>query len=163
MQYALAKLEHSKVSCTEEIETAAAKSCKAGWNWFTSVLELLFLNPIDPVKFSSAIRTMLIKRHRKCNNILLTGSSNSGKTFHLKPSDKVSVKLLQDFMWNKDSVERSLVTIGGGTYLAACTKKSTCRGCSNRLRCCYICHQQVTNYIQKSFNNFGPTRRCLGG
>ena len=116
MQYALAKLEHSNASCMEEIETAAAKPCKAEWNWFTSALELLFLNRIDTVKFSSAIRTMLIKLHRKYNNILLTGSTNSGKTFHLKPSGKVSVILLQDFMWNKDSVERALVTFGGGTY-----------------------------------------------
>ena len=30
MQYALAKLERSKASCMEEIETAAAKPCKAG-------------------------------------------------------------------------------------------------------------------------------------
>ena len=29
MQYALAKLEHSNASCMEEIETAAAKPCKA--------------------------------------------------------------------------------------------------------------------------------------
>ena len=66
---------------------------------------------------------MLIKLHRKYNNILLTGSTNSGKTFHLKPSGKVSVILLQDFMWNKDSVERSLVTIGGGNLLSCLHQK----------------------------------------
>ena len=126
MQSAPAKLERSKASRMEEIDRAAAKPCKAGCSWFASALELLFLNGIDPVKFSSAIRTTLIKGRRKYNNILLIGPTNCGKTFLLKPlkqvykerlfenpsndkfgwvgSDKATVILLQDFRWNKDSI-----------------------------------------------------------
>ena len=45
----------------EEIERAASKPYKAGFNWFTSALVLLFLNRIDAVKLLSAIRTVLNK------------------------------------------------------------------------------------------------------
>ena len=86
MQSSPAKLERSQASRMEEIERAAAKPCKAGCNWFISALELLLLNGIDSVKFSSAIRT-------------------TDDKFGCAGSDKATVMLLQDFRWNKDSIQ----------------------------------------------------------
>ena len=109
----------------EEIERAATKPWKAVCNWFTPALELLFLNGIDPIMFSSAIRTALIKGCRKCNNNLLTVPTSCDKIFLLiplkivheqplfeNPSNYTSgwvsnttVILLQGFRWNKDSIQ----------------------------------------------------------
>lgn len=60
-------------------------SCNETDQWFNFAVELLELNQINPVEFTTAIFYNLEKGRQKKSNLILVGPSNCGKSFLFRP------------------------------------------------------------------------------
>ena len=64
-------------------------SCIVPNQWFHFAIELLEMNQINPVTFTTAIHFNLEKGRQKKSNIILVGPSNCGKSFLFRPLAKI--------------------------------------------------------------------------
>ena len=92
--------------------------------WLNCATEVLRNNKIHPILFASALRDALLYGRGKFRNIIITGPANCGKTFLLKPLEKIfncfcnpakdkyawvgaeqaEVIILQDFRWDRETI-----------------------------------------------------------
>jgi len=101
---------------------AENRPCPPHCLWFTSALEVLHFNDIDPNMFARYLRELISHGRGKFRNIMIVGRSNCAKTFILKPleclfgdrvfdnpsndkyawvgAEKADVILLQDFRYS---------------------------------------------------------------
>ena len=105
------------------------KPCVDGCNgdWIEAAVEVLMNNDINVFTFAGAVRKLLGEGRKKFNNLLLTGPTNSGKSFLLNPLedifkcftnpapgkyawvglDECEVCLLQDLRWSEELIKWS--------------------------------------------------------
>ena len=122
MHNAQQTIEREKTTRLEMLQRAREKSCVDGCDmeWYTRAREVLRNNQINPYVYADAFRELLKKGRGKFRNIMITGPASCGKTFMLKPlekiyntfcnpandkyawvgADKAEVILLQDFRWS---------------------------------------------------------------
>lgn len=127
MENATLELERETPSRLELLKICNEGQCTSLCNktWLTCALELLQKNIIHPFVYASAMRDALIKGRGKFRNIMIIGPANCGKTFMLKPlekiyktflspandkygwvgADKAELILLQDYRWNRESIQ----------------------------------------------------------
>lgn len=130
------KMERAKGTLTDNgksrmsrIEDALAVPCSNDCTWLNAATEIMQLNGIDIAEFRGAVAGAIRNGRKKYNNIMLTGRSNCGKTFLLKPlrlifgsklfenppRDKygwqgvqgAQIICLQDFRYNKEVISWS--------------------------------------------------------
>ena len=89
IQNAKATLERKKTSRMQVLEKARLSSCVDGCDmeWYICSRDILHKNSIDPYVDADAIRDLLIHGRGKFKNVMITGPTNRGKTFMLKPLD----------------------------------------------------------------------------
>ena len=64
-------------------------TCQTHREWETCALEILHNNDIPPRQFGASLNNSLMRGRGKYRNVMLTGPANCGKTFLLKPLNKV--------------------------------------------------------------------------
>ena len=121
------EIERECKSRIEIIKEAVNVQCVDGCNhdWISCALELLRFNKIHPFVYAAALRELISLGRGKFRNILIVGPTNCGKTFMLKPleklfkvfanpahdkyawvgADKSEVILLQDFRWSSELIQ----------------------------------------------------------
>lgn len=126
MHSALESIEREKTSRIEVLQKAREKSCIDGCDmeWFTCAREVLRNNNVNAYVYADAVRELLKSGRGKFRNIMITGPASCGKTFLLKPlekiydtfrnpandkyawvgADKAEVILLQDFRWSRELI-----------------------------------------------------------
>lgn len=121
------EIERERKSRMEIIKEAITLECVDGCNhdWISCALELLRYNNIHPFVYAAALRELLSLGRGKWRNVLIVGPTNCGKTFMLKPleklfkvfanpahdkyawvgADKAELILLQDFRWSSELIQ----------------------------------------------------------
>ncbi|CAB4014049.1 uncharacterized protein LOC110251424 [Paramuricea clavata] len=116
--------EYSKWQCAPECQGS----------WFECATQVLDQNGVEPVEFASSVRELLTNARGKNRNLFITGPTNCGKTFLLKPlqtmfntfsnpaNDKYAfvgiadadIMFLNDFQWDREMIPwRDLLLLEG--------------------------------------------------
>ena len=88
MQNAKATLERQETSRMQVLEKVRLSRCVDGCDveWYLCSLDFLQKKDvINQYVYADAIRDLLINRRGKFRNVMITGPTNCGKTFILKP------------------------------------------------------------------------------
>lgn len=74
----------------DRLEEAHRGDCVSdNCQWYDCALELLRFNAIDPKVYAEALHTCFMQGRGKGVNLLLVGTTNTGKTFMLKPLQQI--------------------------------------------------------------------------
>lgn len=84
-------VERRNMSRMQLIEAAAQGNCEEGCNgeWMQCAYEVVTNNKVHPYVFADSVRNLLEKGRGKNRNILIVGPSSCGKTFLLRPLQKI--------------------------------------------------------------------------
>ena len=91
MQEASEEIARNDLSRMDMIRNAGREECIAGCNgeWLRCAREVLHNNSVHPIVFAFAIRDLMNNGRGKFRNIMIVGPANCGKTFLLKPLEKI--------------------------------------------------------------------------
>jgi len=119
-------VQRSKMTRMEIVERAAEnEQCVCNGDWLTCAWQVLVNNAVHPFVFADRVRTLLSAGRGKLRNIIITGPANCGKTFMLRPieklfktfsnpandkygwvgADKAEVIFLNDFRWSSELIQ----------------------------------------------------------
>ena len=87
MKSAAEEIKCSKLPRMQMIRDATSEICEPECEkqWLTAALEVLRLKDINSFAFAAALRESFLKGRAKHVNIMITGPTNCGKSFLLKP------------------------------------------------------------------------------